>query len=480
MALNLPNVFAVIGRAGRNLFLLNTAQSGQVTPFNELIGFAYVKPAWITSLIQSYDSQLRTETGSMNAWQQAAQSILMALVAADDPSYGGTISAALSYLYQQMLTQAATVKTCVITSSVTATGGNIGLGSIYTGLVRGDGIALQNVVAETGTITITGDSYTGGATKGREPWSWLGAPAVSSLATGAAVGVWDWDWPTGSGSSASGTAISAAQYNSNSANLLTNGDWATWSGAPLAPSNWNLVVGTWGTTIQQVAGMPGSNFAVQFVAGATLNKLTHQFGPAATASGVTAGTLAAAPAYSGFALNFFLKASATITGGVMTVSYVDGSGTVINDQQGIAQSVTIALTGLSTTTWVQQQITLRLPVILPAVVRLQIAITTPVAGGNVNLAWAAMGQVQSSGQSGGIVNIYPGGPNIAVFSRPDAAFEAGPNPDTFFVTFTNDRAGATFGATMQTLMSRLFQTPSLILPNTGGAPTIADTLITAV
>lgn len=478
MALNLTHLFTAIGRVGSNLFIINTAQAAQPTPYDELIAFTYITPSWLSNLSQSYDSLIRTESSSMGQWQQAAQTIVISLVLQQEPAIGNNLGACLNYVYTQMIAQSATVQACTITDTITADSGNVGAGSVFVTTIRGDGLILQNTIAETGILNITSDSFTGGQTAGQEPWQWAGQPNVSSLGTGTAVGIFDWDSPQGSGSSVSGRCIAANQYANSGANVLTNGDFATWVGSPLAPNNWNLVTGTWGTTIQRTTGMTASTFAVQFVAGATLNKLTTQFGNGNTLTGVTAGTSITLPNYNSFGANLYLKATGSISGGVMTVSLVDGSGTVINDQAGNANSRTITLSAISSSVWTQEQFNFRLPVMAPTTVRLQIAITTALAGANLNMAWVAFGQVQSSTSAGGILNLYAGGPNLGIFSRPDLPYEASPEPDGYTVQFTNDRGGSTYGATFQYLFNRLFQTPTLILPYTSGTPTLLDSLIT--
>jgi hypothetical protein len=469
VALNLTQVFTSLGRAGRNAYIVNGAQVLQPVPLNELVALAYVNPAWVTGLVASYDSNIRTETSSMGSWVNAAQIILQNLVTADNPTYGTSLPLALFYLNQQMQAQGASVQSCTVTEATLADPANVGNGNLVVVLTRADGLLFQNVVAEPTTLAITADSYTGGATRGQEPWAFAGKPNVSSLNTGVRVGLWDWDWPQGSGVTTTGACVAANAYSQSNGNLLTNGDWLTWTGSPAAPNNWNLVVGTWGTSIQQESvNILGGTYSVRFNAGATLNELTQQFS-SSTTTGASAGTGAAAPPYTTITANLWLKAAGVISGGVMTVKLVDGSGTTINDQAGTPNSTTIALTAHSTS-WVAHEVTFRLPIILPSAVRLDIKITTALAGANLYMDWVAAAVP---------TNLYPGGPNVTLYSNPAAPFEAAPDPDAYTLTFTNNRGGATYGATWQTLISRLFQTPGLILPYSG-APTILDTLITGV
>lgn len=420
--------------------------------------------------MQSYDSNIRGEMGSMSAWTSAVNTVLIQLVAAQDPAYGTSLQAAVSYLYQAMLASGDTVLQYTLTSTVTADVGNVGIGSVFVTLIRGDGYSLQNTIPENATLLITADSYTGGATRGQEPWQYTGAPNVSSLGTGVGVGLWDWDNPQGSGASASGNCISASQYATGNGNILTNGDAANWTGsAPAVLNNWNLEIGTWGTSIiREAVQFLSSPYSIKFNTGATLNSLTQQFSTTAS-SGATAGTTVPIQPYLGYAFNLWLKAAGVVSGGVMTVSLVDSSGTVILDQKGTANSTTIALTG-APTSWTPHLIAFRTPVILPAdgIVRLKVKITTALAGAALYMDDIAMCQP---------TNLYVGGPSIAVFSDASAPFEAVPEPDGWTIGLTNDYGGSTYHSSFQTLANRLWQIPGLILPY-DPSPTISDTLIT--
>ena len=472
MALNLTNLFTAIGRAGRTAYLIATGQQPQSVPFNELAGFAYVKPAWIATLASSYDANIRIETAPMTAWAQAAQTILQQFVAADDPTYGVNLSSSLTYLQQQMVAQSATVARCTVGSTVTPDAANVGKGVVFVTLTRGDGVPLEHTVAETSTLLITADSFTGNATAGREPWSWAGAPNNSSLGTGVSVGKWDWDWPQGSAAGASGFCISAADQANPAGNMTANGNFESWSGSPAVPASWHLVTGAWGTSIQQGATAISGSSSVQFKAGGTLNQLTQQFNSSVTDStNVAAGTTAPVIPYTGFFFNAWFRASGTITGGVMTFELVDGSGTVITDQAGTPNSATLTLSTIVSTGWTAKGVAFRLPVVLPAVVRLQVRISTALAGADLFMDDVCFTKP---------TNLYLGGPNIAVFSNAASPFEAAPDPDGFTLTFTNDRAGSTFCATFQTLFLRLFGTPALLMPSTTSPPTLPDTLITGV
>jgi len=475
MSLNLTNLFTAIGRCGRNNYLINTTQALQPVPFNELAGYAYINPEWIVGLTSSYDSNIRTESQGMFAWQNTAQSILLNMVAAQVPTFGTDINSALYYLMEQMIAQSATVQSCSVGSSVTAFSTNIGTGNVVVTLTRGDGTLWQNIIPESTTLTITNDSYTGGATQGLEGWSWQGVQNNSSLATGVPVGQFDWDYPQGSGGVANGNAVSASDYADSGGNLLTNGDFANWTPQSTSPTavlnNFNLVTGTWGTDVQQSTTAPLSGtYCLEFLPTAVLTHLTQQFN-SSSSSGSTAGTTTTVSPSTvtspGWVGNFYLKASASITGHIR-IALVDGSNTVINDQSGTANSVDINLNTV-TTSWVAHSFNFRLPTVIPSTVRLDIKITTAVSGGNLFMDWLSMAVPTS---------LYIGGPALCVFSNPAAPYVNGVTPDGYTVALSNDKGGATYWcANWQNFFWQLFQNSTYQLPYSG-SPTIANTLIT--
>jgi hypothetical protein len=420
-------------------------------------------------LALAYDAAIRAETAPMSAWAAAAATILQGLVSAESPAAGASLGGSLTYLYNQMIAQSASVQEGTVTVSATAFSDNVGGGRAWMTAMRGDGLVQQNTVAEAGVLAITSDSFTGGATAGQEPWSWAGSPNVSSLGTGTPVGIWDWDYPAGSGAAASGRAVSSSQYNSTAGNFLTNGDFAGWTtgGTPIL-NNWHLAAGTWGSSIQQASGGISGGFCVRFNAGAA-STLTQQFGGnLADGTNVAAGTAAAVRPLTVYAVSVWLKATGVISAGTLTVSLTDGGGTVINNQAGNASSGTVTLSTVGSSAWVNFVFFFALPAVTPVVVRLTIGVDSALAGANLLMA-ASVFAVPAS--------CYPGGPGLVVFSDPASPFEAVPAADGFDTAATNNRGGASFLATFQSLVNRLFGAPLFLLPYSG-SPTISDTLIT--
>ena len=226
----------------------------------------------------------------------------------------------------------------------------------------------------------------------------------------------------------------------------------------------------WGTDIQQTTTTLGGTYALEFLPGTGVNTtLTQQFG-SSTSTGTTAGTTTSLTNYQSYSGNFFLKAAGVISAGVLTISLVDGSNTVINDQAGTPNTTTITLSTV-TTSWVAHTFNFRLPVKGPSTVRLLFKISTALTGAGLYLDWATFAQP---------TNLYTGGPGINLFSNPAAPFVASPIADGWTVSFGNNYGGATyFNSNMQGLVNSMFNIPSLILA-TSSTPSFPNTLITGV
>lgn len=402
------------------------------------------------------DSLVRVSSGVMSFASSAAWNVVVGMVLADVPSQGRSQQAAMNEFIRQMKLQSKTVQANTIALSQAALSGSVGSGVLVLSPKRGDGLVNENIIAEVGQLTCTADAYTGGATQGQETFALSGSPNVA--------GVWDYDWPTGSNAGAQANAVSAADDGNTAGNLLTNGDFQSWSTDP-APQlqNWVLGVGTWGTSIQRNSTNPllsTESYAVQFNAGATLNALYQVFND-------TAGTPVTPIGLASYQVNFWLrKLSGTITGGVLTVELVDGSGTVTNDAQGTANSFTVTLSTL-TTSYVAYNATFRLNGTPPTAVWLRFRITTALAGAAFLLADACYAAAQTA---------YTGGYGWNVFSGA-TPFVGG---DGWQITSTNNQGGASYLGTFQTGFQRLFSMTQLglLLPSSG-SPNVANTLISA-
>lgn len=456
MAIDTAELFTRLGRYGRLLVAAHAGQAELPAAFLSLyaeMGAAY--PDLDGSVAAQEDASVRGLTGWWGTPAAAARELIFRTLKADNPAAARTFPEALAELRRQMDAFPDTVKACTVTASAAALSGSVGTGVVVLSTKNGYGLALEHLVAEAARLVCSADSYTGGATAGREGFAFAGEPQEA--------GVYDYDYPTGSGASAGLSAVSADEDGSGSGNLLTNGDFETWSGSPLQAENW-ATANTWAThLVQSGTGFRGS-YSLRFPAGVTLTTVYQQFNSTST-TGSTAGTSPTPEASRSYAVNLWLR---TVTGtagaGVLTVELVDDAGAATADGEGVTNAFTIDLTALSTT-WTAANGVFRLPAAPPATLRLRLRVSTALSGADVLVDDVCLTPM---------VNTYPGGPRLAVFAGA-TPFQAG---DGWTVTTTNDRGGADNGATWQTLFLRLTGDPTFMLPSTSGVPTLPDDLIT--
>lgn len=461
MALTFTGTGGMFTRIGKMLkvgYTLTPYEAGIPALFDEIFNQYLTSLENVGGAVQvQADQATRIASGVMGFITQTAGATVQGMVLADQGSQSTSVQQSLQETIRQMKVGGYYVTPNAIGVSQAALPNFTGNGVLVMTTKRGDGLVQENSIPEVLRVTCTADSYTGGATQGREQFGVAGQPA--------SAGTWDYDYPTGSGAAQSATAVSSSEDANTSGNLLTNGDFEGWTGSgPTSTLDyWTLGTGAWGTDIQQNTTDPNlGTYALEFVAGtATATTLYQEFGD------TTTGTAATMTAYRSYAVNLWLrKLSGTISAGVLRVALVDDSGTVLNDGQGVANSFDVTLSGL-TTSYVAYNGTFRLDADPPAVVRLQLRLTTNLAGGNVLADDICLAPV---------TNFYQGGPGFAVFSGA-TPFVTG---DAWNVTVTNDYGGASYLGTFQTGFDRIFNMKALnlLLPSTG-SNLIANTLITA-
>lgn len=449
-------LFPRLGRLGRLAYLANQHQALLPAGFASLYAqFTVGQADPILSVLADDDRLTRGQSAVSASLGRVAGDIVRAAVRADAPAADRSLAAALAEVRRQMAAAGVTVKasTVGVTATPLASPAFVGSGQVVTSTKRGTGLVQELAVAETLRLGCVRDSYTGGAVAGREGFQLVGAENRA--------GVWDWDYPQGSGASAAPTSVSS---DPGGGSVLAGGGFETWSQTPLQAENWAITTGTWATNAVQSSTALRGSYSCRLAAGATLTALRQQFGSTA-ATGATAGTAAVLTPLTSYAVHLWLRtASGTASAGVLTVELVDGSGTVVNDEQGVANSFAVTLSTL-TTAWAPKSGVFRLPAVPPATVALRLRLSTALAGADVLLDDVCCAPLAAA---------YPAGPGLAVFAGA-TPFKAG---DTWAVAVTNDRGGASYLATFQSLFYRLFGDPLSLLPS-AGSPTLADTLITA-
>jgi len=161
-----------------------------------------------------------------------------------------------------------------------------------------------------------------------------------------------------------------------------------------------------------------------------------------------------------YGVNGWIKAGSGLATGALQIRLVDGTGTVINDNAGNPNSLTVTLTGLTPATWVPVNVVFRTPTALPASVNLQFKMSTLITGDNVFIDRWAVAPMNTP---------YAGSPSVAIFSGSTNLLVG----DSWTDAISNN-----YGGGWQFLFDRVFGMRSLgmVLPNSG-SPTIAAALI---
>lgn len=411
------------------------------------------QPAIAAPLSQTADSSRQAAGGFAAQIQTCAQATVNQMVYEDNPQASRSdLKSSLVELIRQMKASSDTVKAATVTATSAAIAGytNTGNGALVLSTKRGDGLVQENLIAEVGRLTCTSDSQTGGSTASQESFTYKGSVAQTDL--------FHWEWPLGSGATQTVQTIDPKLSN-NGNNLLNNSGFETFTVAN-TPDNWVIAVGTAGTNVFSEASVVYTGSKALRIAGSATNvALTQTFN---VTSGGTAGKLVADTQY---AVAIWLKVDVAPAAGVLTVELIDGSNTVINDDQGVANAFTISCPAL-TTSYAAFSGVFRLPKLVPTTVKIRLRLSTALsAGTNLYLDNLGLGKTTA---------LYAGGPELAIFAGSTNWLLN----DRFSVTATNNRGGASNLKSFQVGFDRLFNMRGLglLLPSTG-SPTIADSLI---
>lgn len=402
--------------------------------------------------------------------QQAAQNTLLAMynidqgVSPNAPAatlIAGSLSTALVTLATQMLASGDSLQSSVPTLGAQTAVGSPAGNPVFVGSLKDpQGRTLQYCFPETITLTCTQDA-SNGADAGSEPFLLTGQPAVSDYFSQL--------WPGGSGTSLALDLVDGSQSNA-AGNLLTNSDWENFSTANY-PDNWVDAVGVAGTTIFN--GGSGNAYAsgggsLQFTgdSGGTLIEAQQTFNRATSTSPAAGGTPGQLAKDTQYAWNGWIKCSATPSAGVARVRLLDGTGAVINDDAGNANSSTRTLTSVSTS-WVNVNGTFRTPVVLPSSQKFSVGLSTAIdSGKSVYFSRFAMTPMTPAYTNGSGL-----GPSFAGFSGSSNVADV-PTPDQW--TFA---VGQTWGAFQRWLFRLWLNSVAGVYFNNSGSPTVADSLI---
>lgn len=349
------------------------------------------------------------------------------------------LSGVLTALINEIVSQADSVDASTVTvGSVTAGSGNVGNGTAIVSKVLdgatspGSGLTAQKAysgwdsqlsLSETVVLTCTLDTYTNRVTSGQESFSVTGAPAVTDK------------WGTDDGGSGTGSTIRTV----NSASLITNGDFETFTSN--VPSSWTIDSGTAGTHVfREATQVYRGTYGLKLLG--TGAQATIQLSQAAPVSQLTP--------LKRYLVSFRYKASAVDTIAQALKVYFTGTGYTA------AVSEKVQVTGdLFATSWEHACFWINIPANLPSDFTLNIIADGQLSNGKI--IYIDSMQMQEAQYINGVA--------IAVIAG-STPFVRG---DTFTFTLANDDAG-----TFQRYFRRAYgiQLPS----NAAGAETIADSL----
>lgn len=457
------NLFNRWGRLGKIIAQNKSSQTTQLVNFNEVIDQLDSEPdvqALVGSAYLGLVNQLGNGMGG--SLQSYASAILNRMVFRDNPLLNQTLTqnntlASLLNLVRQMKDQAATVLAMTVSTtvpSVASRGSSFGTNMLGNGVVvlstkrPGDGRSLENAFSETLTVVCTRDSYGGGATAGNETMTFQGEGSQNDFFAA--------DWPLGSNCNTSVSCIDGNE-NVSSGNLLTNSGFDGWTGGAL--DDWTTVQG--GSALaQDTAQAYDSGSCLNFTGdGATNPILTQEFGEDTT------GELEAVNQYS---VCLWLKRSGTAiaSGPTLLVELIDGNDAVVNDQQSVANRLTIDLSSL-TTLYQPFTVSFRTPYIMPATVKLRLKFTGALPSGRtVYIDKLGLGEM---------IQLYRQGPYGSVHAG-SVPFQVN---DYCQCEVSNSRGAAGTLNTWQTLFARLFPIAwqnEILLPSSS-SPSVSDGLI---
>lgn len=455
MAIALTNgsdggLFDRIGNLGGGIDAVHTLLAAWDTRAADLDADYAASPAnqsVLDGLFQSVSGYQQGQNGFLSGLRTIAANTLIEMANADSPLASKSVKAAMAVLIQQMVAASQSVNASAITiGSQTSVGSPTGTPTIVVSARHVDGRTREYLVPELIRFACTSDAGVGGVAR-RETFQ-VTTPAQISESL-------SYNWPGGSGVNKTLTSVDSSL--DGSVNLLTNSDFESFTAD--VPAGWAVLAGAAGTDIFASGGsdaFASSTNALKFTGTASdpLSAIAQTFG---------SGTTATLKPNTVYLVNAYCKRSASLTGaGTLSLDLIDGSGTVINDDQGTANAITKVLSTL-TTSYASLSGAFVTPRALPSTVKFRVRLSTAIAddGESVyldNLALTAGAE------------LYPGGPFAGVFAGAALPLTG----DAYTVQISNTWGG------FQKLFQRLFDMRGLglQLPSNGaGSETIADSLI---
>jgi len=339
-----------------------------------------------------------SQTGFLTQLAALAVSVFNQQVQLDASLQSPTLTNCVTELIRQMRLSSDSINASSVSvgaqTAVLATGNPV----IVFGLLNKRGDTIQTPFAETFRATATLDQNSGAVAR-QEPLSIVGAAAAPNI--------WSYAWPAGSGSV---TAINIADSQLNNAGntVLFNGDMETFTAN--YPQDFVISTGVAGTDITAGGSgnaYTGTNCLELLGDGSTLSTLYQQFNTPHSVTSGAGGTPYKILPSTLYTVNMFLKTPSAPSAGVLRVALTDDTNTVINNDAGNPCDFSVTLSGV-TTSYVAHNGTFATPTALPAIVRLQLSLTTALTSTKIiYIDDLAMRPAQPT---------YVGGPTVAAFA----------------------------------------------------------------
>lgn len=438
-------LFTRLGKLGHALNTINTARGTTIA--DEVIDAVETADAdndpairqALANLLPALTNSQAALGGTASVIRQAAVSLLVRMVDADNPLPEQSEAAALDELIRQVIA----ADSYVAANTISATGTQTSLdgdGKLVLSTKDVRGRPLENLIAEDLECRCLG------GTAGSESIEIRGEAAIADRL--------HWLYPAGSGARRTITLVDPA----GTSNLLTNGSFETFESS--AATGWTADVGGWGTRwVEETSTVYAGDKAVELVGdGATLSQISQDI----------TSKLAALTQY---AFCMWLRRDGSAAGaGTLVVDLYDGSN-VINDAAGTANSFSVDLTAL-TTSFVPYVGVFRTPTTLPGTVKLRMRLSTAITNSrSVYLDHAGLTRMVPVSANNPAVTPYVAGFSGASNFTVDDQTGGGDGSRVFKITTANNLAGK-----WQFLFHKLFNMGTRTLPTSGDSE-ISDALI---
>lgn len=419
--------------------------------------------------IQAIDSALQSQKSVL---QQLVEQVIIKRVNNDTPQQSSTsFEQAIAELIRQMQSQSKSVKSCTVSAATTAGSGNTGNATVYATVIDQNGLTLEYSYPETLTLKCTQDQFSGG-TAGSETLTITSKAQVSDTLSCL--------WPGGSGLNTTTTVVDPTLGFGNGGNLIgatsALGAFKDWSGS--TPTGWVIDVDSTNISDGTTNKYAGTNHCLAITGntgGTNLNTALYQNFANGSITGGTTETLLPNTVYQFYCQ---VKADVVPAAGAIQFSLTDGSGTVINNNAGTANTITSTISGFGSTSYQTVKGTFQTPTVMPTTARLRIKASTKITTGSiVYIDYMALTAPSTTGYGG----LYAGGPFLSVFrGSVDLINYVSPTiGDYWTVAISNDQASSSpTPLSFNPMLNQLCGMASLgyILPSSG-SPTEANSLI---